>query len=39
MQAFSFSDHPIDNRMKQDAIDALRTIRDDLQATREAVPA
>lgn len=26
-----FSDHPIDGRMKQDAIDALRVIRDDLQ--------
>jgi uncharacterized protein DUF4129 len=26
-----FSDHPIDGRMKQDAIDALRTIRDDLR--------
>jgi Domain of unknown function (DUF4129) len=26
-----FSDHPIDGRMKQDAIDALRAIRDDLQ--------
>jgi membrane protein implicated in regulation of membrane protease activity len=25
-----FSDHPIDGRMKQDAIDALRVIRDDL---------
>jgi hypothetical protein len=27
-----FSDHPIDGRMKQDAIDALRVIRDDLGA-------
>jgi hypothetical protein len=27
-----FSHHPIDGGMKQDAIDALRTIRDDLQA-------
>jgi hypothetical protein len=27
-----FSDHPIDGAMKQDAIDALRTIRGDLQA-------
>jgi hypothetical protein len=27
-----FSDHTIDGAMKQDAIDALRTIRDDLQA-------
>lgn len=27
-----FSDHPIDDAMKQDAISALRTIRDDLQA-------
>jgi hypothetical protein len=26
-----FSDHPIDGRMKQDAIDALRVIRDDLR--------
>jgi hypothetical protein len=26
-----FSDHPIDGGMKQDAIDALRVIRDDLQ--------
>jgi hypothetical protein len=26
-----FSDHPIDGRMKQDAIDDLRMIRDDLQ--------
>jgi hypothetical protein len=26
-----FSDHPIDGRMKQDAIDALRAIRDDLR--------
>lgn len=26
-----FSDHPIDGRMKQDAIDALRVIRDDLK--------
>jgi hypothetical protein len=26
-----FSDHPIDGRMKQDAIDSLRVIRDDLQ--------
>lgn len=26
-----FSDHPIDARMKQDAIDALRVIRDDLR--------
>jgi len=26
-----FSDHPIDGRMKRDAIDALRTIRDDLR--------
>jgi hypothetical protein len=26
-----FSDHPIDGRMKQDAIDALRLIRDDLR--------
>ena len=26
-----FSDHPIDGRMKQDAIDALRVIRDDLE--------
>lgn len=29
-----FSDHPIDGRMKQDAIDALRVIRDDLQVAR-----
>jgi hypothetical protein len=27
-----FSDHPIDGRMKQDAIDSLRLIRDDLVA-------
>jgi len=27
-----FSDHAIDGAMKQDAIDSLRTIRDDLQA-------
>jgi hypothetical protein len=26
-----FSDHPIDGGMKQDAIDALRVIRDDLR--------
>jgi hypothetical protein len=26
-----FSDHPIDGRMKQDAIDSLRLIRDDLR--------
>jgi uncharacterized membrane protein len=29
-----FSDHPIDSRMKQDAIDALRTIRDDLRVAQ-----
>jgi hypothetical protein len=29
-----FSDHPIDGRMKQDAIDALRLIRDDLRVAQ-----
>jgi hypothetical protein len=29
-----FSDHPVDGSMKQDAIDALRVIRDDLHAAQ-----
>ena len=33
-----FSRHEIDSGMKQDAIGALREIRDDLQATRHEAP-